>query len=145
MNISINKNAPVKSTGKIEIKAPIDKVWQILTSIDNWPTWQSEVTKSNLQENLKEGSIFKRKAGGLPFTSQIYTVEPKIKLGWTGKTISARAIHNWFFAVENNNTIVKVEESLEGVFPKLFKSYFQRKLDMGIRLNLEDLKRASLQ
>jgi len=143
MNISINENAPVKSTGKVEIKASIDKVWKILTSIDDWPSWQLEVTESNLKENLKEGAIFKWKAGGLSFTSQIHTIEPKTKFGWTGKTFGANAIHNWFFSFENGNTIIKVEESLQGIFPKLFTNYFQRNLDKGIQLNLEDLKRAS--
>ncbi|WP_339916785.1 SRPBCC family protein [Yeosuana marina] len=143
MNISVNENAPVKSTGKIEIHAPIDKVWQILTSINDWPSWQSEVTQSNLKENLKQGAIFKWKAGGLSFTSQIHTVEPKTKFGWTGKTFGASAIHNWSFSFENGNTVIKVEESLQGVFPKLFKNYFQKNLDKGIQLNLEDLKCAS--
>lgn len=143
MNIPIDNNTPVKSSGKIEIKAPIDKVWQILVSINDWPSWQSGVTESNLQEDIKEGAIFKWKAGGLSFTSQLHTVEPKNKLGWTGKTIGASAVHNWFFMLENNTTVVKVEESLQGIFPKLFKNYFQRNLDKGIRLNLEDLKRAS--
>lgn len=143
MNISINKNAPVKSTGAIEINAPIDKVWQILTAINDWPSWQSEVTESNLKGDIKEGTIFKWKAGGLSFTSQIHTVEPKTKFGWTGKTIGASAVHNWFFSFENGNTIIKVEESLQGVFPNLFKNYFQKNLDKGVQLNLKELKSAS--
>ena len=143
MNISINKNAPVKSTGAIEINAPIDKVWQILTSINDWPSWQSEVTESNLKGDLEEGTTFKWKAGGLSFTSQIHTVEAKTKFGWTGKTIGASAIHNWFFSFENGKTLIKVEESLQGVFPKLFKNYFQKNLDKGVELNLKELKSAS--
>ncbi|MCK0132636.1 SRPBCC family protein [Flavobacteriaceae bacterium F08102] len=81
MNIFTNKNAPVYSSDKIEINAPVDKVWQILTSINDWPSWQSEVTQANLPEDLKEGAIFKWKAGGLTFTSQIHTIEPQKKFG----------------------------------------------------------------
>ena len=40
-------------------------------------------------------------------------------------------------------TIVRVEESLQGVFPSLFKKYFQKKLDEGVNKNLIDLKVAS--
>ncbi len=77
MNIPINQESPVKSQGEIVINAPTEKVWQILTTINNWPTWQSEVTESNLEEELKERAEFKWKAGGLSFTSQIHTVDPK--------------------------------------------------------------------
>jgi hypothetical protein len=143
MRISITKNAPVKSFGKIEIKAPVAKVWQILTSINDWPSWQSEVTESNLKESLKEGASFKWKAGGLTFFSVIHTCQPMNEFGWTGKTLGASAVHNWYFTMENENAIIKVEESLQGIFPKIFKNYFQKQLDKGIQLNLEDLKCAS--
>ena len=123
MNIPINQDAPVKSHGEIVIEASTDKVWQILTKINDWPSWQSEVTESNLNEVLKEGAEFKWKAGGLSFTSQIHTVEQKTRFGWTGKTFGASAIHNWFFKVEGGNTVIRVEESLQGVFPRLLKNY----------------------
>ena len=48
MNIPINNSAPVKSRGDIKINAPVDKVWNILTTINDWPSWQSEVTESRL-------------------------------------------------------------------------------------------------
>ncbi|GJM27725.1 MAG: hypothetical protein DHS20C17_03600 [Cyclobacteriaceae bacterium] len=140
MNIPINQDAPVKSHSEIVINAPTEKVWNILTTINDWPNWQTEVTESTLKEDLKEGVVFKWKAGGLSFTSQIHTIEPKIKLGWTGKTFGASAIHNWFFRGEGEKTTVYVEESLQGVFPKLFKGYFQKNLDNGVKKNLVDLK-----
>jgi uncharacterized protein YndB with AHSA1/START domain len=143
MKIPINQDAPVKSHSEIVINAPIEKVWQILTTINDWPNWQTEVTESNLKEGLKEGVEFTWKAGGLTFTSQIHTLEPKIKFGWTGKTIGASAIHNWFFRSEGQKTTVFVEESLQGVFPTLFKGYFQKNLDKGVQKNLTDLKTAS--
>ena len=143
MNIPINQNAPVKSKAEIVINAPSEKVWQILTAINDWPTWQSEVTESNLKEELKESTKFNWKAGGLSFTSQIHTIDPKIRFGWTGKTLGANAIHNWFFKDEGEKTIVYVEESLQGVFPSLFKKYFQKNLDDGVRKNLRDLKHAA--
>lgn len=143
MNIPINNNAPVRSRGNIAIQAPVEKVWEVLTTIDDWPYWQPEVSESKLKGALKEGTEFKWKAGGLSFTSQIHTIDPNINFGWTGKTFGARAIHNWSFDNEGGTTVVTVEESLEGIFPKLFKGYFQKNLDNGIQKNLRDLKNAS--
>ena len=143
MNIPINHKAPVKSQSEIIIEAPTEKVWHILTNINDWPAWQEEVTESNLQFEPKEGVEFKWKAGGLSFTSQIHTAAPQTKFGWTGKTFGASAIHNWFFKDGGEKTIVRVEESLQGVFPSLFKKYFQKKLDERVNKNLIDLKVAS--
>ncbi len=143
MNIPINNQAPVKSGSKIEIAAPVGKVWQVLTDINHWPSWQGDVTEAKLNGNLREGAEFKWKAGGLSFISQIHTMHPQTSFGWTGKTIGASAIHNWFFREEAGKTVVTVEESLQGVFPRLFRKYFQSNLDRGVQKNLSELKAAA--
>lgn len=65
--------------------------------------------------------------------------------GWTGTTIGTSAVHNWTFADRDGSTLVKVEESLEGMLPRLFKRYFQRTLDQGIQTSLEELKQRAEQ
>ena len=144
MNIPFNENAPVKSRNQIEIQAPIDTVWFILTDIKNWTKWQTAVTETIVDEKIEEGTNFKWKAGGLSFKSKIHTSIPNTAFGWTGTTIGASAVHNWtFIKKDDNTTIVIVEESLQGVFPKLFKKYFQKNLDKGVLTNLMELKDAS--
>ncbi len=144
MNIPINENAPVKSRNQIEIQAPVETVWYTLTDIKNWTKWQKAVTGTTVGEKIEEGTKFKWKAGGLSFKSKIHTSEPNTAFGWTGTTIGASAIHNWTFMKKGNNTTtVLVEESLQGVFPKLFKKYFQNNLDNGVLTNLMELKEAS--
>ncbi len=127
MIIPINSSAPVKSKGKIIIDAPVEKVWQVLKTINNWPSWQLEVTESNLNGEPKEGAEFKWKAGGLSFSSKIHTNHLLKEFGWTGKTFGTSAIHNWIFSGENGKTVIKDEESLKGFFPKLFKKVFPEK------------------
>lgn len=143
MNIPINNSAPVKSRGDIKINAPVDKVWNILTTINDWPSWQSEVTQSRLNGELSEGVVFKWKAGGLSFSSEIHTIVSNKEFGWTGRTIGTSAIHNWFFSDQGGDTLIRVEESLQGFLPGLLKNYFQKNLDRGILQNLEELKSAS--
>ena len=143
MNIPINEKAPVKSKNQIIINAQIDSVWLILTDIRNWSKWQSAVSETTVKGDISEGAQFDWKAGGLSFKSRIHTVKPKVMFGWTGKTFGAYAIHNWTFEKNGNETIVTVEESLQGAFPKLFSGYFQKNLDLGVLTNLEELKSAS--
>lgn len=143
MNIEINKEAPVKSRHQIEINAPIDTVWKNLTDIGNWTSWQKAISKTIVHGDIKEGTRFDWKAGGLSFKSKIHTVNPKSMFGWTGTTIGASAIHNWMLEEKGNTTVVTVEESLEGLLPGLFGKYFQQNLDKGILTNLNELKMVS--
>jgi|WetSurMetagenome_2_1015567.scaffolds.fasta_scaffold00229_9 uncharacterized membrane protein len=143
MNIPINRKAPVKSNGTIEISAPVDTVWRILTEIEDWPQWQKNVTESKPDGRIGEGASFKWKAGGVSFVSKIHTMKPKTMFGWTGRTFGADAIHNWTFENVNGATKVFVEESLQGALPVLLKGYFQKSLDAGVQANLKELKFAA--
>ena len=144
MNIPINENAPVKSRNQMEIQAPIDTVWQVLTDIKHWTRWQKAVTETIIEHPVAEGTVFKWKAGGLFFKSRIHTSTLNTAFGWTGTTLGASAIHNWsFMKIDNYTTIVLVEESLQGFFPTLFKKSFQKNLDKGVLTSLTELKVAS--
>jgi len=144
MHIPINKNAPVQSGNQIEIQAPVDVIWNVLTDIQNWPKWQKAVTETVVEGKIEEGTTFRWKAGGLSFKSRIHTSKPRTAFGWTGTTIGASAIHNWTFTEKDQRTtIVVVEESLEGLLPKLFRKNFQKNLDHGVLKNLKELKEAA--
>ncbi|HYF03525.1 MAG TPA: SRPBCC family protein [Patescibacteria group bacterium] len=142
MNTPINTEAPIVSRNHITIDRPVSRVWDILTSINNWPKWQSEVTESTLNGPLQEGTTFDWKAGGLSFRSAIHTCKEKQFFGWTGETFGASAIHNWKFEEKDGHTIVYVEESLQGFFPWLLTSKFQKNLNAGMIKNLKELKKA---
>jgi uncharacterized protein YndB with AHSA1/START domain len=139
MKIPINEEAPIIAKSSIEINTPIEKVWTILTEVQSWPDWQTEVTEVYLSGSLKEGSFFTWKAGGLHFKSKIHTMEPLKHFGWTGETFGAMAVHNWKFEEKGGSTHVFVGESLQDVFPTLFRGYFQRNLKTGMDRNLEEL------
>lgn len=140
MNIQTNPSAPVYHKDEITIHAPVQRVWEILTRIEEWPEWQAAVTQANVLGDLKEGVIFKWKAAGLSFTSQVHTIILHREFGWTGKTIGTTAVHNWRFTDLENQTKVQVEECLEGFLPKLFRKSFQKSLEKGMRTSLQELK-----
>lgn len=143
MNKEINLKAPVISKQSVEINAPVEKVWKILTGINEWENWQSQVTHAEIIGQPKEGAFFIWYAKGLTFKSQIHTCMPFQKFGWTGKTVGANAIHNWNLVDNEKNTTVFVEESLQGFIPELFKRKFQEDLNEGMQKNLEELKLVS--
>ncbi|WP_067549402.1 SRPBCC family protein [Algoriphagus sanaruensis] len=138
--IPANPKAPVFAQGEIVIASSPEKVWDALTQINEWPSWQSDVTEAKIQGPVVPGAIFTWRAGGISFQSEIHTAKTPNFLGWTGKTIGAYAVHNWTLSEFDGQTLVQVEESLEGFLPSLLKGFFQKNLEAGIQKNLEDLR-----
>ncbi|TVQ16698.1 MAG: polyketide cyclase/dehydrase [Bacteroidetes bacterium] len=142
---NINKQAPVICTQSITINASSKSVWEVLTGIDRWPGWQTDIDKAKLNGPLQSGTSFHWKTGGARIHSTLHTVEPDNQLGWTGKTFGLFAIHNWRLTELEGKTRVEVEESMEGLLAKLFKKPFNKNLEKGMKKWLELLKQESEQ
>lgn len=60
----INNNAPVKCSKTITIKTSNEKVWAVITDINNWANWQNDISNSKLNGELKPETTFDWKSGG---------------------------------------------------------------------------------
>ena len=138
---SINNNAQVKCSKSININSNSEKVWNVLTNINNWANWQKDIKQPTLKGTLQPNTIFTWKTGGASITSTLHTVEPHKYFGWTGKTFGMFAIHNWTLTENNNITTVTVDESMEGFLASLFKKSFNKNLEKGMLHWLELLKK----
>lgn len=136
----IDHNAPLKAEKEILISAPLEKVWSVITDIDQWSEWQPDVTSSKLDGSLATGTKFYWKAKGLNITSTIQTLEPMQSIGWTGKSLGMQAIHIWVFEKHKDGTYVKTEESLSGWFPRILKVFDPNFLKKSLRSSLQVLK-----
>lgn len=147
MKVHVNQSAPVLEKQTIDIAAPVQVVWEVLSGIEEWPDWQEPVTKSEIRGTLQEGVVFIWKADGLRFRSRIHTLQEPTLMGWTGTTFGAQAVHNWQVidngSRENPRTTVHVEESLQGVFPLMFSKSFSSNLQEGMSEQLEALKKTA--
>lgn len=137
---SINHNAPVKCSKTITINASPEKVWAVLTDIDKWANWQTDISSAKTNGVLKPDTTFHWKTGGVSIHSTLHTVEPNRFFGWTGQTFGLFAIHNWTLTEQDGQTRVTVEESMEGFFASLFKKMFNKNLEKGMQTWLNLLK-----
>ncbi|MEQ9378165.1 MAG: SRPBCC family protein [Imperialibacter sp.] len=138
---SINQKAPVKCRKEIVINASQEKVWQVLTSINDWSGWNSEISKATINGSLKAGTTFDWKTGGTKIHSTLHTVNCERELGWTGKVMGIFAIHNWELQAAGQTTKVVVEESMEGLLASLLSGFFNKTLEKGMVSWLEAMKR----
>jgi hypothetical protein len=129
---SINEKAPVKCRKEITISAPADKVWQVLTTINQWPAWNPEIKATSINGPLAPETGFDWLTGGTKIHSTIHTVEPATHFGWTGKVMGVFAIHNWHLTGVGQTTTVAVEESMEGILTRLLKGSFNKSLEKGM-------------
>jgi uncharacterized protein YndB with AHSA1/START domain len=138
--MEINRRAPAIASGEVEIAASPEVVWDVISNIEGWPSWNPDVKTSLLEGPLGVGSVFRWKAGGASLTSTLRAVDPPRELSWSGRTMGIRAIHTFRFERSDGGTLARSEESWEGLVPTLLRGYSRRTLDRGIRGVLRLLK-----
>lgn len=138
--MNIDSKAPLTGRREILIDAPIERVWEIQTDIENWPKWQQEVTFAKLAGELRPGTTFRWKAMGVNITSVLREVVTHQTIGWSGESIGMSAVHVWRFERQRNGTKVITEESLSGWLPRLIKLFKPEFLDEALAKSLQTLK-----
>jgi hypothetical protein len=139
---SINTGAPVQARYSIEINAEPEKIWELLSDINRWPLWISNVSGASIDENLQPGSGFTWKSNGVQIRSIIRQSEPEKHLSWTGSVFWLHAIHTWRLeAVSQGKTRVYTAESIEGFLSRFLLP--QNKLKKSLQSWLKDLKAAA--
>lgn len=139
--MDINENAVLKTSKNIEIHASVERVWDVQTKIDEWPEWHPEISYAKLASSLEPGKTFVWKSGGFKLSSTIGEVKKNCFIGWKGKGFGASAIHTWEFEqLDNGNTLVRTQESMDGWFVKLLKGMMAKKLNDSLDIWLKSLK-----
>lgn len=138
--MNVNEKAPVVAAGEIEIDADPELVWDVLTGFDRWPRWNPDVKSMSFDGGVAEGSQFRWKAGPSTITSTIRRVERPRLIGWTGKTPGASAIHLYRLEPRDGKTLVRTEESFEGLIVRAFRGRMQKALKTSLDAGLRYLK-----
>jgi len=76
---TIDENAPVRASSETLILAPIDKVWKLLSAIDDWPRWQSTISSARTSGPLQRGTEFVWITGGIKIKSRLALVQGTLK------------------------------------------------------------------
>jgi uncharacterized protein YndB with AHSA1/START domain len=139
----INQAAPVGGRAETEIDAPREAVWELLADIEDWPSWNPEVKWTSMQDGLGDGSAFRWKAGPGTITSRLEHVDPPRRLAWSGTTFGISALHVYALEPRGEATLVRTEESYEGLPARLFRRRLQKTLDGALANGLRYLKAES--
>jgi uncharacterized protein YndB with AHSA1/START domain len=133
--------APVRSSQEIEIAAPPEIVWDVLTGFEQWPNWNPDVKSMSFAGPVAPGSEFRWKSGPGTIVSTLEQVEPPRHVSWRGRTMSIKANHEWRLEPRDGGTLVQTDESFSGLLARLFRGNLQKTLDKSLVEGLEHLKR----
>lgn len=141
--MTINQEAPVIQKRSIHIEASPEKVWEVLSEIENWTAWNDKIKQAKIEGTAARGKTFTWKTNGTKIKSKIHTFHPYQTLGWKGKAFGAKAIHNWYLESTETGTQVFVEESMEGWLIGLMKKKMNKTLGEDMDYWLAQLKKES--
>ena len=57
--MDIDESAPIKASGSIDIAAPADDVWAVMTEFHRWQCWNPEIREAKLEGALEPGATFR--------------------------------------------------------------------------------------
>lgn len=133
---------PIVSASEIEIGAPAESVWKVLTDFERWPAWNPDIKAMTADSgDVGEGFVFRWKAGPGEITSTVVEVHPPHRIVWNGKTLGIDAHHVWQIVPRGDRTLVHTEESYRGLVAQLFRTPLKRALEGGLDRGLVYLKR----
>jgi len=138
--MDIHENAPVVARSRVQVAAEPQAVWDVLTDLEKWPTWKTDVRSLALHGALKPGTVFVWKAGPGQITSTLHEVDPPRAIGWTGSTFGIKAIDTFRLEAHDGGTLVSEAESWEGLVARLFAGRMRKTLQSSLDKGLAELK-----
>jgi hypothetical protein len=114
-------------------------VFSVISAIEGWPSWNPAIKWVKLQV------LFSRERSSVEVRSELTHFDAagsrsSREIGWTGTTMSIKAVHVFRFEPKDGGTLVSSEESWEGLIASMAKGYSRRSIDKAIMGVLAHLK-----
>jgi hypothetical protein len=136
MKTETDKSARCYAKMQLFINAPVAHVYDTLVDLNSWPRWMQRVSAMTVHGPIGDETEFVWKASGQTIYSRMHTLQHPGEIGWTGRVLWIRAVHNWRFVAEDKGTLVTVDEHFKG----LGASFMKNAMEKGMRDALEALK-----
>jgi Polyketide cyclase / dehydrase and lipid transport len=139
----VDRDAPVLTDLAIDIDASRDRVWRLHTKVNEWPTWQPDITSTTAEEPLTQGASFAWSTYGMHITSTVYALDEGARILWGGTANGITGIHEWTFADSPSGVHVTTTESFAGEPVAADIVNMQALLDQSLQSWLQHLKAAA--
>jgi hypothetical protein len=138
--MTIDERAAVVGASEIEIAAAPEIVWDVLATIEAWPTWNPDVKSVSIEGDVAEGTQFRWTSGPGTITSTLQHVERPRLIAWSGRTLGIDAFHVWRLEPRDGATLVRTEETFDGLVARLLRRPLRKTLTGALESGLRHLK-----
>ena len=139
---AVDMSAPVVAHHVMDMKASLDRLWQLHIDVNSWPSWQQAITEAHMDGAFEPGNSFSWSSYGFAVTSQIYEVTDRSRTLWGGTASGITGIHEWLFRETDDGVQVSTNESFAGDPVRADVDGMQAQLDGSLVAWLEYLKAA---
>ena len=134
---------PVMASTELIVNSSVQRVWEIITDLNNWSAWNSDIESMHVQGEIGPGTVFVWKAGGMTIESTIMEFEPETRIAWKGKTFGITAYHVWTFLDKGNQTLIYTNEKFTGLLAWLLPGTMRKVIKKALIHGTEALKKAA--
>jgi uncharacterized protein YndB with AHSA1/START domain len=140
----IDRAAPVVARRELTIRAPAAAVWELLTDVPAWPSWQPDIVSARARMPLTPRATFHWRTAALDIASTVYAMEAPRLILWGGPTQGIVAVHQWTLTPSGPTaTLVTTEESWDGAPVRADAATIRQALDDSLAQWLGHLKTAA--
>lgn len=128
---------------QIEIEAPVEIVWDIITNVAAWSDWYSgasDVVVPSPDGRVRPGDVVSWKTMGLKFDSHVKEFEPPYRFAWESRKSVIQGYHAWLIGPTENGVRVITDESFQGFLADMQRVFQPNKLHGLHQEFLEQLK-----
>ena len=137
----------MEQSTRIDIEAPVDRVWEVLRDVERWPEWTSTVTSVRRLDDgpLAVGSRARIEQPRIPPTEYVVTeLEPSRSFTWvaTGPGVRTTARH-LLQALDTGGTRVTLAVEQAGLVGAVMGRFYRRLTDRYLATEAEGIKARS--
>ena len=145
--ISTAPRPPIEVRNETVIRASVERVWDLLTDVERWPSWWRACRWVRLESPTSAASsvVFRWKAHPVELRSAVVTSDRPHIFAITADAVGLHAERTFTLrpTPDGSSTVVVSHETQVGPFPWLGRSYLAPRLHAVNQVMFDDLARAA--
>jgi uncharacterized protein YndB with AHSA1/START domain len=128
----------------IDIAAPPERVWEIITDIERWPEWTGTTNSAVLHGDFGVGATATLDIDGTPPGKwKITEVDPGRSFSWVARARGVRTVAGHFIESRPHGSEVRLTLDFTGIPSLIFRLLIKRVAVRNIEKEAQGLKRAA--
>ena len=139
--------APIEIRNETVVRASVERVWDVLTDVEHWPSWYRACRWVCVESpgNAGQPLVFRWKAHPVKLRSTVVTSKRPHSFAITADALALHAERTFTLrpTPDGSSTVVISDETQVGLLPWLGRAYIGPRLHAANQAMFDDLARAA--